>query len=180
MKISNWKQLDMRTKYEIVLLGVITAILLAFLVNSFLFARTAVRDDLRREDITNLKRAAELYNNKFGYYPTPPSKLTECTSSDPSSWLLGENSPLVEDHFINAIPHDVRESKGHVYSYCVTNIEDGRAMDYYFEAELEITEDEERAFDEDESRKFDYRILHEDGKVLYRVCGGNEEQCKST
>lgn len=168
-----------RAQYEVIALVVLCGIFGFFLLNGLFHARTVVRDDLRRQDITNLKRAAEQYNNAFTYYPTPPDGSVGCTESSLESWLFGEDSPLVTGHFINAIPHDVREERGHIYRYCVTDVSNQKAVSYFFEATLEIDQPEGTAFDEDEDRKFDYRILHEDGKTLYRVCGGEESQCKS-
>ena len=167
-----------RARREYIVLGAIGIIFLILLFNAVLTARTAVRDDLRRADITNLKRAAEMYFNRHNFYPTPPDKSIICTeSSDQNSWLFGNASPLLQEQHIDALPHDVRESRGHIYRYCATKIPEEVTNGYFFEAELEIDEPETIAFDEDETRKFYYRVLHEDGKTLYRVCGGIETQC---
>lgn len=169
-----------RARYEYIAIAILGVFFLFFVGYGLLQARTQVRDDLRKNDITDLKRALEQYNNKIFAYPAPPNGELGCTSTSPDSWLLGKASPLVSGHFIDAIPHDVRESKGHTYTYCATDVVGGKTISYYLEAQLEINEPDARAFDEDEQRKFDYRILHENGKVLYRVCGGEEKQCKPT
>ena len=64
------------------------------------------------------------------------------------------------------------------YRYVVTKTQDQAASGYYIEAELEVAQSDRTAFDEDEQRKYFYRILHKDGKTLYRVCGGDEKQCE--
>lgn len=171
--------MDMRAKREYLTLGTIGIIFLCFLGYSLLFSRTHIRDDLRKQDVTNLKRAVEQYNNATTYYPTPPDKQIGCTNStDSNSWFFGSNSPLLDEMVIDAIPHDVREHEGYVYSYCVTRLENGVTKDFYIQAQLEIPAEDIRAFDEDELRKFDYRIVNENGMTLYRVCGGDELQCK--
>lgn len=63
------------------------------------------------------------------------------------------------------------------YRYVVTKTQDQAASGYYIEAELEVEQLDQTAFDEDELRKYHFRILHEDNKILYRVCGGEETQC---
>lgn len=170
--------MELQAKREfLVVLG--TSVLLLILGSySVLYARTAVRDDLRKQDITNLKRALEAYNNLHTFYITPPNGKVGCTTSSSDSWFFGEHSPLIKEQFIDAIPHDVRESRGHIYSYCVTNIQKKTANSFYLEAELESNVPEGIFFDQDEQRKFDYRVLYENGKTLYRVCGGEEKQCK--
>ena len=166
-------------KREYVALGVIMIIFLVFLGNSLHQSRIAVRDDLRRQDITNLKRALEQYNNARNSYPTPPPEEDSCTAtSDKSSWLFGSQSPLLNEQFIDAIPHDVRESSDRSYRYCVTEKQNGQAVGYFLEARLEVPQDNMIGFDEDEMRKFDYRIVNESNKTLYRVCGGTDTQCK--
>lgn len=159
---------------------------LAFLALLVLFpavfqARTAVRDDLRVQDLTLLKQALEEYNNTHNFYVTPPSTATSaCTTSiELDSWLFGSASSLIKEGDIDALPHDVRESRHRYYAYCATEIQNGRAAGYYLEAHLEQQLEPKIGFDEDEARKFDYRILYQDDKTLYRVCGGTETQCKS-
>lgn len=171
--------MELRAKRELTV--VLTAsILLLFLASySVSYARTAVRDDLRKQDMTNLKRALERYNNLHTFYVTPPDGKVGCTSSSADSWFFGEQSPLVKEQFIDAIPHDVREDRGFTYSYCTTDIQKKVATSFYLEAMFESDMPEGIFFDEDEQRKFDYRVLYENGKTLYRVCGGEEKQCKS-
>lgn len=156
-------------------------LLLFFFIPALLTARAEVRDDLRRTDITNLKHAAEQYFNLHEYYPTPPTDSSPCTSSGADSWLFGEQSLFFHDRHIDVIPHDLRESRGHVYTYCVTSTDVADHTDGYFlQAVLERPQPERRAFDEDEDRKFHYRVLHDGERVLYRVCGGREKQCEPT
>lgn len=167
-----------RAQAEYLAATVIAAIVLALLIPAILNARAAVRDDLRRADITNLKHALEMYNNQHVSYPAPPGSQPGCTRSDDTdSWLFGDTSPLLKKQHINALPHDVRESRGHTYSYCVTNIQNSATAGYYLEAELEVEQPDTVDHDYDETRNFDYRVLHEGGKILYRVCGGTETQC---
>jgi type II secretory pathway pseudopilin PulG len=147
---------------------------------SIFYARTAVRDDLRKQDITNIKHALEQYFNTHEFYVTSPenSQQLTCTQNSPDSWLFSDASPLLREQFIDAIPHDVRESKGHVYRYCVTSLSRGKATGFYLEAQLESKAPVGVFFDEDEERKFGFRVLKENGKRLYRVCGGQETQCE--
>lgn len=167
-----------RVHIEYAVVGGISSIVLALLLNALLYARTAIRDDLRRTDMANLRRAAEMYHNQHAFYPTPPDDKAGCTGTDDaSSWLFGNESPLLKEQHIDAIPHDVREGRGHVYRYCVTAMTNTAASGYYFEAELEIAEPPTVDRDHDEARNYDYRVLHQDGTVLYRVCGGTESQC---
>lgn len=170
--------MEQRAKRELITIIAASILLLILGSVSILHARTVVRDNLRKEDMTNLKRALEQYNNLHTLYVTPPDGKVGCTKSSSDSWFFGESSPLLKEQFIDAIPHDVRESKGMVYSYCVTKIDNKRAISFYLEAMLESNHPEGIFFDEDEKRKFDYRILREDGTLLYRVCGGEEQQCK--
>lgn len=168
-----------RPQIEYLAAGIISAILLVFLLNAVVHARAAVRDDLRRTDITTLKRGAEMYYNQHAFYPAPPENEPSCTEvSNENSWLFHPQSPLLKEQHINAIPHDVRESRGHTYKYCATHVESGHTIGYFFEAQLEVDQPEIVTLDEDETRNFTYRILHEDGKILYRVCGGTETQCQ--
>lgn len=166
-----------RQEYRAVLL--LAVLFLFFLFQAVLPARAEVRDDLRRQDITNLKRSLEQYFNQYGYYPTPPGGLPACTSSSPESWFFSGASPLLQEQYIDAIPHDVRENRGYHYSYCVTTHDgSGRTQGYYLQAQLERPEAQQRSFDEDEARKFYFRVLQERGQVFYRVCGGSEKQCE--
>ena len=167
-----------RAQTEYVVATLIVILLLILFVPAALTARAEVRDDLRRSDITNLKHAAEMFNNTYNFYPAPPPGAPPCTSSGESdSWLFGSKSPLLEGQHIDAIPHDVREGHGHVYTYCATEVRDGQALGYYFEAQLEVEQADRVDLDEDETRNFHYRILHDGNRILYRVCGGTEQQC---
>lgn len=160
----------------VVLLG---ALFLGALIAAVIPARAEVRDDLRRQDVTNLKHAVEQYFNQHEYYPTPPAGASACTASSPASWLFGASSPLLREQHIDAIPHDVREYREYYYAYCTTSSDSaGQTQGYYLQARLERPEQETRSFDEDEARKFHYRILYDGEAVLYRVCGGNEKQCE--
>ena len=156
-----------RAQKEYVIAIGIFVILLGFLAVAVLTARENVRDDLRKADITNLKRAAEMYYNQHNFFP--PGALG-CMSSHDLAVLLDEGH-------IDALPHDVRENRDHAYKYCVTNLQENQAQGFFLEAELEGNSPDVIDFDEDETRKFHYRILHENGKILYRVCGGTETQC---
>ena len=64
------------------------------------------------------------------------------------------------------------------YSYHVSSHNKLGATGYYLEAQFEVEQKDQTAFDEDESRKFHYRILNQDNKTFYRVCGGIEMQCQ--
>lgn len=158
---------------------VLGTLLVIGLLQAVVPARAEVRDDLRRQDITNLKRSIEQYFNRREFYPTPPTGKSACTSSSPDSWFFGKSSPLLREQYIDVIPHDVREYREHYYAYCTTTSDSaGKTQGYYLQAQLERPEVPLRSFDEDESRKFYFRILREDDQVLYRVCGGNEKQCE--
>lgn len=135
-----------RARWEAVALVVLLLVLLAFAIPAFLHARAEVRDDLRRDDLTNLKRELEQYNNKFKVYPAISGGQEGCTP------------------------------KGS-YTYCVTQVEAGQTVGFYVEAQLEVPQPDTIGFDEDESRKFAYRIINENHRTLYRVCGGTETQC---
>lgn len=161
---------------------VITAVMLlgvSLLASAFTAARAHVRDDLRRDDLTNLRQGIEMYYNKHVQYLAPPPSAPLCTNTnDPTSWLFADNSPLLKSQSINAIPHDVREKQGHTYQYCATNISNGAAGGYYLQAQLEVDQPSLKAFDNDEKRKHYYRILTEADAIFYRVCGGTEQQCR--
>lgn len=168
-----------RGRAELWGLVIFALLALFFIVPAFQAARAEVRDDLRRQDITNLKRALEGYNNIYTHYVTPPKAAAACTTSSADSWFFGERSPLLKEQVLDVIPHDVREQAGLVYTYCVTQWdENGQAGGYYLQATLEQDALDMVGFDEDELRKFSYRIMHEAGRVQYRVCGGNEKQCE--
>lgn len=64
------------------------------------------------------------------------------------------------------------------YRYCVTSLENKHASGFYLQAQLESRQPEARGFDEDEHRKYDFRVLREGTATLYRVCGGVELQCR--
>lgn len=165
-------------RYELIAVGGLVIIGFGLLLFAVLQARMEVRDNLRKDDLANLKRGIEYYNNARGFYPVVNEGV--CTHSNESgSNIFGTKSILTEKQYIDAIPHDVRESANHIYRYCATEQTDSQAQGYFLEAQLEENLPEQTGFDEDESRKFDYRILHENDKVLYRVCGGTETQCKS-
>lgn len=167
-----------RAKLEYVAVAAMSAALLLLLLPAMLHARADTRDDLRRTDLANLKRAAEMYFNQHAFYPTPAAGQAACTKGDDAnSWLFGNESPLLKEQHIDAIPHDVREGRGHAYQYCVTDTVDNAAAGYYFQAQLEVDQPDTVDHDYDESRNYDYRVLHEDGQTLYRVCGGTEPQC---
>ncbi|MEX0650115.1 MAG: hypothetical protein WD200_03875 [Candidatus Andersenbacteria bacterium] len=166
-------------KYEYLVIGALGILALLIIIPAVFKARIAVRDDLRMQDMAILKQAVEQYNNTHDFYVTPPTTTSPCTTSmELDSWLFGSNSSLIKEGHIDALPHDVRESTDRHYVYCATDIQSGRTTGYYLEAHLEQRLEPEIGFDEDESRKFDYRILNQDDKTLYRVCGGTETQCK--
>lgn len=170
--------IDRTAKHELRVIGCALFLFLGLATYSISYARAAVRDDLRKQDVTNMKRALEQYYNVHGSYVTPPREASRCTSTNPDSWFFGNSSPLLQAQFIDAIPHDVRESKGFVYSYCTSGATENGAQAFYLEATMESNVREGVFFDEDEQRKFGYRVLLEDGEKLYRVCGGDEQQCK--
>lgn len=158
-------------------IGTIGLVFLLFLAPAFFASRTEVRDELRRRDIANLKRGFEKYNNAKNHYGLIAKDGPNCTTTnDPASGLLGDKSELLKGGFIDAIPHDVRDRD---YFYCATDInEEDKVMGFYLEAQLERPHEDQVGFDEDEMRKFNYRILNEDSKIKYRVCGGTEKQCE--
>lgn len=166
-------------KRELITIAGGTLFFLMIALFSISYARAAVRDDLRKQDMTNIKRALEQYYNAHEFYVSPPDGQISCTQSSPPSWLFGDASPLLQEQFIDAIPHDVRESRGFTYTYCVTSLQGAYADGFYLEATLESNEPVGISFDEDEQRKFGYRVLRENGQRLYRVCGGKESQCQS-
>lgn len=154
-----------RAQREYFFLTALALIYIAFLIPSLLTTRALVRDGLRLQDITYLKRSLEQYFNQHHHYP---AIRTPClTTAEPEAWT-----------FIDVLPHDVREQRGFVYRYCVTSGTPQAAQGYFLEAQFEVNTRDTRAFDEDEQRKFHYRILHENGLTLYRVCGGQETQCR--
>lgn len=165
-------------KRELLIIIIAIIPLAIITIYSISYARQAVRDDLRKQDITNIKRALEQYYNAHDSYVLPPSKEPECTTNAKESWFFGDKSPLLQEQFIDAIPHDVRESRGFTYTYCVTSVSNNRATGFYLQASLEGEEPEGVFFDEDEKRKFNYLVLLEQEKRLYRVCGGEELQCQ--
>ncbi|MFH1353993.1 MAG: hypothetical protein ABIH36_01775 [bacterium] len=125
---------------EYLTLAILLIVFIAFLVPSLLTTRAEVRDGLRKQEITRLKRSLEDYYNIHESYP-----------------LTFDASP---------------------YRYVVTGQDESGATGYYLEAQFEVEQKNQAAFDEDESRKFHYRILHQENKILYRVCGGSELQCQ--
>lgn len=169
-----------RSTWELSCIGVIVVIAFGFFLNAFLYNREVVRDDIRRDDLTNLKHALEAYYNVYNVYPTSPQKTIDCTfSNDPQSWFFGNASPLFKAHVIDALPHDLHESTERRYAYCVTALDGtGNASGYYLEASLEVDAPDAVHFDEDEDRKFHYRIVHDHGVPFIRVCGGEEHQCQ--
>lgn len=150
---------------EYLVLAILIFIFVAALIPSLLASSALTRDGLRKQDITYLKRAMEDYYNVHLAYPLPRDACI--SSANPYLWT-----------FVSVLPHDVRESSGHRYRYCVTLSHAAGATGYFLEAQFETDSPDQRAFDEDEQRKFHYRIMHENGMVLYRVCGGEEQQCK--
>ncbi|MEK7499581.1 MAG: hypothetical protein AAB649_03170 [Patescibacteria group bacterium] len=165
-------------KHEFMIVGAALLLFGFIALYSIIYARSAVRDDLRKQDITNMKHALEQYYNTHESYIAPHTGLPNCTSSSKDSWFFGDNSPLIQGQFIDAIPHDVRESRGYIYTYCASGINNNGARGYVLEASMESNMTEGVFFDEDEQRKFDYRVLLEKGILKYRVCGGEEDQCK--
>jgi len=150
---------------EYLTLAILLLIFIIFLIPSLLTTRAAVRDGLRQQDITYLKRTLENYYNTHEFYPPSPKHCLISTS--PGEWF-----------FVKVMPHDVREEYGYLYRYCATSGDAAGSTGYFLEAQLEVDQKDQRSFDEDEQRKFHYHILHTDGKTLYRVCGGQEKQCQ--
>lgn len=165
--------------WEYLVVGLLAAVILTLLVRATVYARQEVRDDLRKQDLTNIKRALEQYFNAHEQYigPTAAASQSACTTSDDTnSWLFGTPSPLLQEKFITAMPHDVREQNGHHYRYC-TSVANGQAAGFVLEAQLESAATPGIFFDEDEQRKFHYRILENNGQTIYRLCGGDEPSC---
>lgn len=150
---------------------------LAWAIPAIIYARADVRDDLRKTDISTLKHALEQYNNVTGQYVAAPPGQTNCTSSaEANSWLFGNSSLLKQKKILTAMPHDLREPV-HQYRYCVTDTQNHQVTSYFLEAQLEAYQADQIGFDEDEARKYAFRILNDHGRTLYRVCGGAETQC---
>lgn len=150
---------------EYLTLAILLLIFVILLIPSLLATRAAIRDGLRQQDITYLKRTLEQYFNEHEIYPAISKNCL--TSNHPDDWP-----------FIAVLPHAVRENRGFSYRYCVTSANSSGATGYFLEAQLENDQPDTISFDEDEQRKFHYRILHENGQTLYRVCGGEEKQCQ--
>lgn len=153
---------------------------LVWLGISLPYARAAVRDDLRLDDLTHLRRGLEMYYNIHNFYAASPEPSLGCTrSDDPQSWFFGPTSPLLHERVVDAIPHDVRERRGFVYTYCITALAPGGAGGYYLDARLENKRPLGSVFDEDERRKFYYRVVMDHGQLILRICGGSERQCET-
>lgn len=75
---------------------------------------------------------------------------------------------------------ELNQDKGPAYRYVVTSTVNRHAQGYYLETNLERRQPETRGFDEDEKRKYHFRILRDHHTTLYRVCGGTELQCQPT
>ena len=165
---------------ELLVLMLLAAVFCLALAPSMLETRTLVRDDLRQQDLAQLKRALEDYYNKHEYYVTAPSQKTECTSSnEPESWFFGDQSVLLKEKIVQALPHDLREPQGYVYRYCVTKLENNKTAGYFLEARFEGSRHKPGSgFDEDENRKYHFLIQNDQNQILYRVCGGTELQCQ--
>lgn len=65
------------------------------------------------------------------------------------------------------------------YRYMVTDTAANHTQGYYLEAQLERPQADTLGFDEDEKRKYHFRVLNVNNQTLYRVCGGTERQCQS-
>lgn len=162
---------------EYAVIAILLCIFGALTAQAVISGRAYVRDDLRQQDITHLKQALEKYFNAHEFYVTPPAGQSSCTSSSAESWFFSDASPLLAEQHTDAIPHDVRERSGFKYTYCATHQYQGNTTGYYLEAEMETNKQPGRFFDEDEKRKFGYRIMKDGNRTLYRVCGGSETQC---
>lgn len=66
------------------------------------------------------------------------------------------------------------------YRYLITDTAAQHTQGYYLEAQLERPSVNMVGFDEDEKRKYHFRVLSENNQTLYRVCGGTELQCQSS
>lgn len=176
MLLSN--KLSQQFQWELAAVLVFVVLIAAYMIPAIGYTRADVRDDLRKTDIAQLKQALERYNNTAKHYVPSPDGHLACTNSiDVNSWLFGPNSPLVKQKIVTAIPHDVRESATQNYQYCITDIQNNQVTAYYLQAQLENYQPDQIGFDEDEARKYAFRILNENGHTLYRVCGGSEKQC---
>lgn len=151
--------LSLRVKIETAVCVAVLSIFGWLLLYAVLVTRAEIRDDQRKQDLTTLKQALEQYNNRHHGYPAAPPNQSPCTTSDEKdSWFFSEAS-----------------SKG--YRYCAAAGQQGLADGFFLETALEHTQPTGTFKDEDERRKFRYRVLEEDGKLLYRICGGTEDQC---
>lgn len=65
------------------------------------------------------------------------------------------------------------------YRYVVTDTAAQHTQGYYLETKLERPSVNMVGFDEDEKRKYHFRVVNENNQTLYRVCGGTEIQCQS-
>lgn len=141
--------------WEMIAVLVLAAMFLVFALPALFYARADIRDDGRKNDIAQLKHALEQYNNKANNYIATPDGQPGCI-----------NSKAIK---APAITSD--------YRYCVTQVTGKQITGYYLEAQLENHQADYIGFDEDEDRKYAFRILNENGHTLYRVCGGEEKQC---
>ncbi len=167
-----------RTFWEIIACGALVFALLIYTAHGIIASRTAVRDNLRKEDVTNMKHALEAYFNAHEFYMTPPEEKPACThSNEEGSWFFSSNSALLTEQYVDALPHDVREHKGYAYTYCAIDVNEKGAQGYTLQAKLEIDQKDACLFDEDESRKFEYQISHKDRDTIYTVFGGSAPTC---
>lgn len=63
------------------------------------------------------------------------------------------------------------------FEYVTTQTSGQQAVGYYLQTALEYSPSGNGGFDEDEARKYFYLIVQDHGRILYRVCGGLENQC---
>ncbi|MBI1833796.1 MAG: hypothetical protein HYR90_03130 [Candidatus Andersenbacteria bacterium] len=163
--------MDKDNRQEIIFLVTVAFLFWIFLVPAVRQARLETRDTLRQEHLTTLRAAIEKFGNDNVFYPTPAPNFLLCTTThDKKSWFFGKQSPLLSARYLEAIPHDVRESSRRTYTYCATDIRDDGAHGYYLESILEGDVIKEEP-------GFDFKLVPDDKRVIYRVCGGTATEC---
>jgi prepilin-type N-terminal cleavage/methylation domain-containing protein len=126
------------TLLELLIVMIILAILAGIGLISFGTVQQKSRDSSRKQDLSNIAKALELYHNDFGSYPSSDpieGKINGCrvdaleTCDWGEAWLNSSNDTL----YMNQLPKD--PSPGWKYYYLQIN------NGYYLFARLENEED---------------------------------------
>ncbi len=78
---------------------------------------------------------------------------------------------VLEQHY-NKYEAYPLEFNAHPHEYVVIEKAGTEAASWYLRAELENPHTTSAGHDEDEGRKYDYRLIHTEGRTYYEVCGG--------